>query len=142
MGNRMHPGDRRVLLALIGVTIVLGGLSRLVPLGMLWWDKHTGDVAYAACASLGIALLWNRLPASIPSAIALALCIAIECFQLTGIPLQLNRSDSLPIRVFAYLVLGSGFSWWDIFSYAVGVVLAAVRDTNLARRRIRSAAQI
>jgi hypothetical protein len=142
MGNRMHPGDRRVLLALIGVTIVLGGLSRLVPLGIPWWDKYVGDVAYAACASFGIALVWDRLPVSIPSAIALAVCIAIECFQLTGIPLQLNRSDILPIRIFAYLVLGSGFSWWDMLAYVVGVALAALGDAYLARRSIRSVAQI
>ena len=96
------------------------------------------DVAYAACASLGIALIWNHMPASIASAIAFAVCIAIECFQLTGIPLQLNRSDFLPIRVFAYLVLGSGFSWWDMLAYAVGVVVAAVGDVCLTRHTIDS----
>jgi hypothetical protein len=125
---------RKGLLALLGATILLGGLSRLLPLGMPWWDKYVGDVAYAACGSFVIALLWSRAPPLGPAALALAGCIAVELFQLTGIPLQLRRSEALAVRAFAYLVLGSTFSWWDILAYVVGVTLAALAGWRFVSR--------
>ncbi len=133
MSSAEHPADRRVLLVAIGLTIVLGGVSRLFPLGMPWWDKYVGDMAYAALATFAIAWCWNRAPVLVPPVVALVFCVAVESFQLTGIPLQLNRSEVVAVRILAALVLGSTFSWWDILAYGIGVVLAAVVDMRFAR---------
>jgi len=40
---------------------------------------------------------------------------------LTQIPTHLNRSANLVIRLFAYIVLGSAFSWWDMLAYGIGI---------------------
>jgi hypothetical protein len=69
--------------------------------------------------------------------IAAALCVAIELFQLTGIPLR--AGDLFPPAV---LVLGTVFDARDLVVYpaAVGVacLIDAVVRTRLSRRRSRS----
>ena len=54
--------------------------------------------------------------------------VAIETFQLTPIPARLGHSDSLVIRLFAYVVLGSSFSGWDLLAYGVGLAGIMVLD--------------
>ena len=52
----------------------------------------------------------------------------IEFFQLTPFPLRLNQSSNSLVKLFAYVVLGSTFGWWDLLSYAVGIGFAVVYD--------------
>jgi hypothetical protein len=54
--------------------------------------------------------------------------IAIETFQLTNIPAQLSQSESLTIRLFTYVVLGSRFSGWDLLAYGIGIIGIALAD--------------
>ena len=104
----------RVLLAL-GLTLLLGLASRLWPVGWFLYDKSLGDVAYAAAAYLGLALLRPRWRSARVGMVALGWCVAVECFQATGIPLQYAR-----LGVVRWL-LGTTFAWHDLACYGVGV---------------------
>jgi len=104
----------RVLAALV-VTVALGLLSRLYPVGWPVYDKSLGDVLYAAAAYLALALALPRRRPGLVAALALALCLAVECFQATGIPARYAHFG--PVR----WLLGTTFSWHDIACYGVGV---------------------
>lgn len=54
--------------------------------------------------------------------------VAIETFQLTPVPAQLGQSDHIAIKLFAYHVLGSQFSGWDLLAYGVDIAGISVVD--------------
>jgi hypothetical protein len=125
---------RRILLGML-LTIAIGLFSRLAPIGFPLWDKYLGDTVYALFFYLICSVLFNGSSALHKAGWTALYVTAIEVLQLTGIPLQLNRSDNPVIRLFAYLVLGSTFSWWDLLAYAVGIVIAVLLDNGLWSKR-------
>jgi hypothetical protein len=118
----------RLLLAL-AVTVALGFVSRLYPLGFFLYDKSLGDVLYAVAAYLVLALVLFRKPPKWVALLALALCLAVEFFQATGIPARYEHIPGLA------LLLGTTFSWHDAACYFVGVALAFGLDGLLLRPR-------
>ena len=117
--NFLRPNYK--LLITLGLVVLLGLTSRLVPVGNLLWDKYLGDVVYAAAFYLGLSLVWFRGSLQAKVILTAVFVVAIETFQLTPIPAQLGQSDHLAIKLFAYLVLGSRFSGWDLLAYGVGI---------------------
>jgi hypothetical protein len=107
---------RRWLAALIAATVLLGIASRKLPLGWPAWDKSLGDVLYAMMVAFGLALALRR-GAALAAFVA---CLAIEAFQLTGVPVALARE-----RPWVHWVLGSSFAWHDVACYALGALAAA-----------------
>jgi hypothetical protein len=105
----------------LGLVTGLGIVSRLFPIGFILWDKYLGDVLYAAVFYLGLSLIWPKGTSAAKTVLTGMYVIAIETFQLTSIPVQLSRSNNLVIRLFAYAVLGSKFSGWDLLAYGVGL---------------------
>ncbi len=103
------------LVAAVGIT------SRVVPIGSLIWDKYVGDVVYAAVFYLVLSLIWAEGTITAKMILTAVYVVAIEVFQLTPIPVRLNQSENLVIRAFAYVVLGSTFSWWDLLAYSIGI---------------------
>ncbi len=94
-----------------------GLLTRLVPLGNILWDKYLGDALYAAMVCTIVRRYWA----------AALVMVAIECFQLTGIP-----------RGLLGRLLGTTFSFLDLAAYAVGIAGYAATSEYLARRgRVR-----
>jgi hypothetical protein len=59
--------------------------------------------------------------------------LAIEAFQLTGIPARIARSDSPALRLLA-VALGMKWSWWDVLAYAVGIAAFALFDRVMKER--------
>jgi len=114
--------------AAFAAAAALGALSRLVPLGCKLWDKYLGDVVYAMVFYLFLSLFYHRGSMIKRSLITAFYVVAIECFQLTGIPSRLYGLDHRAISSFVYVVLGSSFSWWDILAYAVGIAAIAALD--------------
>jgi hypothetical protein len=110
------------LLVAASLVAVLGIASRVNWVGSLLWDKYVGDAAYAAIFYLALSLIWTKGQVAAKAILTSAYVVAIELFQLTQIPAQLNRSDSFLVRAFAYIVLGSAFSWWDLLAYGIGIV--------------------
>jgi hypothetical protein len=125
-----HPAWRSPWLICLAAIILTGILSRIVHTGSVLVDKYLGDALYAAMI---YALLRLRWPTHRAALAASAVMLAIESFQLTLIPAHLARSEPLLVRIVARL-LGTQFSWWDLFAYAVGIGVIARTDAVLPRR--------
>jgi hypothetical protein len=102
-------------------------MSRLWPLGWYGYDKSLGDVLYAVAAYLILALLLLRRSPALVAAAALAFCLAIETFKLTGIPAQYGQF------LLARSVLGTTFSWHNLGCYLAGVGSIALIDLLVLR---------
>jgi hypothetical protein len=111
----------------LAVTIALGLLSRLAPIGWPPYDKSLGDVLYAVAAYLVLAMLLLRRPRALVAGFALSLCLAVEFFQATGIPA--HYADWLIVR----WLIGTDFAWHDIGCYVLGVVIVWPLDVWLLR---------
>lgn len=94
-----------------------------------------GDALYAVFVYLLLAALLARSSRSLPAALAIIFCTAVEFLQLTDLP----RTWALEFPP-AVLVLGSGFAQRDLLVYPASVLLALIVDAALSRalRRRRS----
>ena len=119
-------GARRLLLAL-GATVALGLLSRLRPIGLPLYDKNLGDALYAVAVYLALALLLPRRSQAFVATAALAFCIAVELFQLTGLPARCAR-----IAAVRWL-LGTHFSLNDLLCYGAGIAAILLLDRFFIR---------
>lgn len=117
--------DRRWVRYLIGI-IAVGILSRVIHTGLAVFDKYLGDALYAAMVYSLLRLRWKAV--AIPS---MTIMTALELFQLTGIPAQLLASEHLAVQIFARL-LGTEFSFLDLFAYAVGIACIYFVDSSAA----------
>src|SRR6185295_1517824 len=102
------------------------------PLGYILWDKYLGDVVYAVVFYLGICLILGYRFLSWKIGITAVYVTSIELFQLTAIPSRLNHSAYLLVKLLAYVVLGSTFSWLDLLAYAIGIGLMFIVDRRLS----------
>jgi hypothetical protein len=116
------------LLAAAILAIVAGLLTHLLGTGPL--ADRAGDALYAVMVYLVIAIAFPRASVVLVGVIALTICIAIEVFQLTGLP-ALWAQSFWPVR----LMLGVGFDPGDLVAYALGAGTAAVADFAIGRRR-------
>ncbi|HHO51757.1 MAG TPA: DUF2809 domain-containing protein [Deltaproteobacteria bacterium] len=122
---------------------------RIVPLLAALLTAGAGLGARAvltgAVANVGGVALWSVLVAclilavrpSLPGgqlfALTLGISVAVELFQLTGVPLALYRIHRL-----SALVLGTSFQWADLPAYLLGS-LAAGLGQGLSLRARRAA---
>ena len=117
----------KVLLLLLAAATV-GLVSRLLPIGVRLWDKYVGDMVYAAAFYLVVSLIWRDWSIAPKLLITAIYVVAIEAFQLTPVPTQLGQSRQIVVKLFAYVVLGSKFSWWDLLAYGVGIAAVVSVD--------------
>ncbi|WP_345802256.1 DUF2809 domain-containing protein [Microbacterium sp. AZCO] len=119
----MRRHARRVWAAvLLALTLGAGLVVHLVlP------DSHATDIAgdglYAVAVYLAVVIVAPRLPAVVVAAIALAWCVGVELFQLTGLP-----GEWAAIFPPIVLVFGTVFDARDLVVYAVTVALALGLD--------------
>ncbi|WP_305788271.1 DUF2809 domain-containing protein [Symbioplanes lichenis] len=90
--------------------------------------QYSGTALYAAMVYAGVYVLFPRLRPPVAGAAALALCWAVELFQLTGVPAELSARSTL-----ARLALGVAFDVTDLLWYAIGVLPLVL--AHLAIRR-------
>lgn len=125
---------RRTAAAVAMAALVIAGLIVHLALPETSASDIAGDALYAAAVYTAIVLIAPGLRPIAAALIAAALCLAIELFQLTGIPLRLGV-----LFPPAMLVLGTVFDARDLVVYpaAVGVVWAvdALVRGALARRQ-------
>jgi hypothetical protein len=124
---------RRNNLILLVAIIALGIGSRLLHTGWILFDKYLGDALYAAMVYALIGLIHNGATKTKMIG-AMLLMTAIECFQLTSIPLWLHHSGSVLLKTIAVL-LGLQFDWADLLAYAVGIGGMALAETLFTRQR-------
>ena len=121
---RWGVARRWAAIGLVG-TIALGLASRRLPIGVHLWDKSLGDALYTVMVYFLVALVRPALHPRALGVCALVISIAVELFQLTGIPARLPR--------LVQLALGTTFAWHDIACYVVGA-LVVTGAHHLARR--------
>lgn len=118
---------RRVTLGIAAAVVIAAGLGVHAFAPVSFVSDAVGDALYAVLIYLLAAIVLRRR-AWIP---ALAWCIGVELFQLTGVPARWGAPWTL--------VFGSGFAWTDLVFYALGVALAAGVDAAWLRRIRRTA---
>lgn len=88
----------------------------------------TGDALYAVLIYLLFAILLPRNVMTLPAALAIIFCTAVEFLQLTDLP-----------REWAYafppsaLIFGSGFTQRDLLVYPASVLVALIVDVTVSR---------
>lgn len=128
---------RAAYLAAALAVVLAGVLSRVLHSGQPLVDKYLGDALYAALVYL-LLRAWRPGDALAGHALAsLVLLIVIETFQRTGIPARMARSGNLAARLLA-IALGTGFSWYDLLAYAIGILALLLADCALVRRAARA----
>lgn len=133
-----RPSRRLIALVLLALVIAAGlGVHALLPDTAA--TDIAGDALYAVAAYLAVVIVAPRLQPWMSGCLAAAWCVAVELFQLTGVPLELGA-------VFppAMLVLGTVFDARDLLIYVgtIAVVTAvdlAVRAIVSGRRRVENA---
>ena len=120
---------QRVVPAVAAVLTVAAGLSvRSVLGGDL--AKYAGDALYALLIFWLVLVVAPRTRAWVAAAVSFGVSVAVELFQLTGVPAELGAHS-----VLARLVLGTTFNGPDLPFYAVGAALGWVLCLALLRRR-------
>jgi hypothetical protein len=117
-----RTGFRRLVVLVI--VAVIGICSRAWPVGTYFWDKSVGDLCYAAGAFLVTGLLARRKRPMMIAVIAMAYCLAIECFKLTGLPARWDGNWVLRV------VFGTTFSVENIVCYAVAIGVMWAMEKN------------
>jgi hypothetical protein len=108
---------RRAAPALAAAVTVAAGLSvRSVLGGDL--ATYAGDALYALLVFWLVLVVAPRTRGWVAAAVAFGVSVAVELFQLTGVPAELGAHST-----FARLVLGTTFNAPDLPFYAVGAAV-------------------
>lgn len=129
MDARSLAGRRRTAALIALALVVVVGLATHVLLPDTAASDIAGDALYAVAiyAFLVVAVpTWSPLAVG---ALAAGWCVAIELFQLTGIPMALGARFAP-----ATLVLGTVFDARDLFVYPLAIAVAAAVDTLVRSR--------
>jgi Protein of unknown function (DUF2809) len=124
------PRRRRVAAAVILGAAILLGLIVHTGLPDTAATDIAGDALYPIAMYAGIVLIAPRSRPIVVGLLALAWCIGIEFFQLTGIP-----SAAGAVFPPAMLVLGTVFDARDLWVYALTIVVVWAIDGMLDRGR-------
>lgn len=119
---------RRVAAAVALVLTVAAGLFVSGVLPDTVATDVAGDALYVVVVWALVVVLAPRLPALAVAAIVLVWCVAVELFQLTGLPDAWGAAFT-PIM----LVLGTVFDPRDLLIYAVATVVLLVVDLGVSR---------
>ena len=126
-------GMRRFAILGFVVSVLLGLASRkLPPTGFALWDKSFGDADYAVMFGFLFLAVWPALSWRIVGLAAFGVCLALELFQLTGLP----RRAPQPLR----FLLGDSFAWHDVVCYLIGASAVAAIVFLKARRSLHGPA--
>ena len=123
---------RRIIASGLLVVVISAGLAVHALLPDTAGSDIAGDALYAAAAYLAVVLLAPWLTPLAVGAIAGAWCVAVELFQLTGLPLEWGAAFRP-----AMLLLGTVFDPRDVAVYLVTVGMLTLADalaTAAARR--------
>ena len=126
-----RSGRNRLWLALCLVLVIAAGLaSRKFPSAFpAAFGSHTGDAFWALMVFVGFAFIAPRASGQRLAGAALAFAFVIEFLQLYQAPWINAIRATTP----GHLVLGTGFQWWDLVAYVVGVGFGWLCDTAISK---------
>lgn len=124
---------RRVVAASVLAAVVIAGLLVHTQLSDTDATDIAGDALYAVAAWAAVVLVAPRLRPPVVGLIAAGWCVAVELFQLTGLP-ELWAIGCPPVM----LVLGTVFDARDLVVYVVTVTVVTAIDAVVSRRRAAS----
>lgn len=130
--HRSATRRRTVVAAAAALTLCAGLLAHRFGTGIR--GDIAGDALYAVLVYLVLVFLIPRVPRTVPAALAIIFCTAVELLQLTDIPSRL--AESFPPAV---LVFGATFDQRDILVYSFAVVAVLSVDTAVSRAAGRAA---
>lgn len=122
--------------AMAALIFVAGVLSRIMPFQSPLVSKYLGDALYAAIFYALLGLISPSGTISFRTIATSVFVVAVECFQLTGIPLQMRQGNDLQKLV--SILLGTRFSWADMAAYSIGLGTVMLVDRNcIVGRKMR-----
>ncbi len=120
---------RRLAAAVLLVAVIGAGLAVHSLLPDTAASDIAGDALYTAAVYLAFVLVLTRLRPLAVGAVTAAWCVAVELFQLTGIPLALGAA--FPPSM---LVLGTVFDARDLLVYVIAAVVICGADVAWENR--------
>lgn len=130
MKSGVRQRHRGWLLFSIVLVIAAGLASRSFPLLPAFLGAYPGDALWALMVFLMIAFIRPAMALPVLACLALATAFLVEASQLYQAPwITAIRATTL-----GHLVLGTGFQWFDLCAYTVGVAFGVVADYALSRR--------
>jgi len=124
-----------IIYCLCGLIIVIAGVaSRVFHSGFALIDHDLGEALYAALAYVLLGIVRPQLMPVPKALITLAAMVAIEAFQLTGVPARFAASENSVLNLLA-VVLGTTWNWRDLLGYAVGIAVVALLDYVFRQRK-------
>ena len=126
--RNLHSAVRRRLVVVTGAVLTIAAGLLVHSFGSGVAGDVAGDALYAVLIYLLFVFLLPRHARSLPAALAIMFCTAIELLQLTDIPATIT-SMFAP----AALVLGAGFDQRDLLVYAFAVIGVLLVDVAISR---------
>jgi len=128
----MRKVRSRKLYFIYGIVVVIIGLaSRKVPSDLpLIISKYPGDVLWALMVFIIVGFLFTNITTKKVAIISLLFSFLIETSQLY----HAIWIDNIRHTILGALILGSGFSFYDMICYIVGVSLGVLSEKYLIRR--------
>ncbi|WP_136707254.1 DUF2809 domain-containing protein [Agromyces sp. H66] len=120
---------RRLAAAVLLVAVIGAGLAVHSLLPDTAASDIAGDALYTAAVYLAVVLVLPRLRPLAVGAVTAAWCVAVELFQLTGIPLALGAA--FPPSM---LVLGTVFDARDLLVYVIAAAVICGADVAWENR--------
>ena len=126
--SSQHASNRRRLVVgvIAALTVAAGLFVHHYGTGIR--GDVAGDALYAALIYFLFVVLLPRNAPSLPAALAIIFCTAIEFLQLTAIPASVTA-----VFAPAALVLGTGFEQRDLLVYAFAVIFVMLVDIAISR---------
>lgn len=127
----MNKVRNRKLYFISGIVVVIIGLaSRKVSSHLpLLLSKYPGDALWALMVFIVVGFLFANITTKKAAIISLLFSFLIETSQLYHAP----WIDTIRHTILGALILGSGFSWYDICCYVVGVLIGVLFEKYLIK---------
>ena len=128
----MRPNRRLVYLGLAITCIAVGLLVRAPVVGLpREVAKYGGSILWAAMVYFGLRVFWPRGRVVTVAIVAALLTALGEATQLISAP----GFDELRATPIGHLIFGRTFAVEDIVAYWIGILLAALTDWRVSKRR-------
>ena len=123
---RAHPDRSRRLYAMMTIFVIALGLASRKFYGIFppVIEKYPGDVLWALMVFLFLGIVLRNSPTVTLAGLALGISYLDEFSQLYQAPWINSIRDTF----WGHLMLGSRFSWFDIFAYSIGITIGIVLE--------------